>query len=353
MSQEEGPDLKTKRPTKLAGLLPSFRVLADRVNKTILESLVKINQLKTFLVSKKQFLPHLGIVIFALIAGSSNLVSASQDDKLALVSKVDPATTTGVIKDVIDPFTPIVRDTEVYESKATLVMSDGFINKPQMIDTQITDRNISTSATQASVENRTKTITYIVDTGDTLSSIGWRYDIKLATLKYVNDLTDVDSIKPGQKLKIPPAGYEVSAAKIAQKEKQLALASRSTTTRSTTSSRTSSSIQVDRRPGYVNNGYPYGWCTYYVATRRQVPTSMGNGGRWLSSAKAYGMSTGSTPVAGAIMVTSESWAGHVAYVESVNGNGTFTVSEMNYVGWGRISTRTVSIGSGFIKGFIY
>jgi surface antigen len=52
------------------------------------------------------------------------------------------------------------------------------------------------------------------------------------------------------------------------------------------------------------------------------------------------------------MVTSESWWGHVAVVESVHGSE-FTVSEMNYRGFAKKSYRTVSTSSRVIKGFIY
>jgi surface antigen len=79
---------------------------------------------------------------------------------------------------------------------------------------------------------------------------------------------------------------------------------------------------------------------------------MGNAKNWLNSARGDGMSTGSTPAVGAIMVSSESWWGHVAYVESVNGDS-FTISEMNYAGWGVVDRRTVSVESGEVRGFIY
>jgi surface antigen len=46
--------------------------------------------------------------------------------------------------------------------------------------------------------------------------------------------------------------------------------------------------------------------------------------------------------------------GHVAYVEAVNVDGSFVVSEMNFNGgWGRVSSRTVVPGTIYIVGFIY
>jgi surface antigen len=55
------------------------------------------------------------------------------------------------------------------------------------------------------------------------------------------------------------------------------------------------------------------------------------------------------------MVTWESWAGHVAYVEAVNPDGSWVVTEMNYVAFGVISQRTIKPGQlgGRLVGFIY
>lgn len=100
------------------------------------------------------------------------------------------------------------------------------------------------------------------------------------------------------------------------------------------------------------NHFPYGYCTYYVAQKRTVTWS-GNAGTWLTGAKAAGVDTGKTPQPGAIMVTSEGGRiGHVAYVEKIDGNK-ITVSEMNYKGYGIVSTRTIASNLRVIKGFIY
>lgn len=101
-----------------------------------------------------------------------------------------------------------------------------------------------------------------------------------------------------------------------------------------------------------NNHFAYGWCTYYVASRRNIPW-FGNAGTWLSGARGAGFATGSTPQVGAIIVTAESRYGHVGIVESVNSDGTITISEMNYSGWNRVSSRTISTSYGAIKGYIY
>ena len=100
------------------------------------------------------------------------------------------------------------------------------------------------------------------------------------------------------------------------------------------------------------NHFAYGYCTWYVANRRYVPW-MGDAGQWWPNARPYGYAEGQTPRAGAIMVTSESSVGHVAYVERVNSDGSWLVSEMNYAGWNQVSQRTLRPGFGYLIGFIY
>ncbi len=102
----------------------------------------------------------------------------------------------------------------------------------------------------------------------------------------------------------------------------------------------------------VGNHFSYGYCTWYVANRRPIPW-YGNAIEWWPNARAYGFAEGGAPQVGAVMVTRESSAGHVAYVESVNPDGSWTVSEMNYVAWGVVSRRTIRYGQVPLVGFIY
>jgi len=100
------------------------------------------------------------------------------------------------------------------------------------------------------------------------------------------------------------------------------------------------------------NHFTYGFCTFYVATRRYIPW-FGNAGEWWPNARPYGYAEGPTPRAGAVMVTYESAVGHVAYVESVYPDGSWQVSEMNFVGWNIVSQRHIHPGQVPLAGFIY
>ena len=109
----------------------------------------------------------------------------------------------------------------------------------------------------------------------------------------------------------------------------------------------------------ARNGFTYGYCTWWVANKRHVPWR-GNAAQWWWNARAFGYAEGSAPQSGAIMVMGYSGTspqGHVAYVESVNPDGSFLVSEMNWWGvrgggWGRVDYRAVTSNRG-VLGFIY
>lgn len=99
---------------------------------------------------------------------------------------------------------------------------------------------------------------------------------------------------------------------------------------------------------YSSRGYTYRNCTDYVAWKLislGVASSdvrgLGNGGHWYDSASVSKRSL--TPKAGDAAVkpwTSADYYGHVAYVESVNSDGTITVSEYNHHANGTYGTRT-------------
>lgn len=92
-------------------------------------------------------------------------------------------------------------------------------------------------------------------------------------------------------------------------------------------------------------------CVSYVAwkihsTGRYVPHfgGAGNANQWPSTAARHGIPSGSTPKAGAAAVMNIGYYGHVMYVESVNGDGTITVSDYNFAwdGLYRYYTRSAS-----------
>jgi surface antigen/predicted DNA-binding ribbon-helix-helix protein len=101
--------------------------------------------------------------------------------------------------------------------------------------------------------------------------------------------------------------------------------------------------------------YPWGQCTWYVASLRNVYWS-GNAWEWAFTARAAGRPEGRTPRVGSMVVFGPghgySGFGHVAYVVAVQGPASFTVDEANMLGLGVVDQR--HIGSlNDVEAFIY
>ncbi|HEY0965354.1 MAG TPA: LysM peptidoglycan-binding domain-containing protein [Candidatus Saccharimonadales bacterium] len=195
-----------------------------------------------------------------------------------------------------------------------------------------------TEATSKTKEKKTVVVT--VKAGDTLTSIAKKYKTTYTRLFNANkSIINPDMIDIGDKVRIP-AKKEKLKNRFASYQAQASAPAAIYTTRQYTTAPVNSSSY------YVGNGM---WCTDYVHSKRPDVRIYGNAGyNWISAAQAEGKSTGSTPRVGAVAVTD----GHVAYVESVNKDGTYVVSEM---GWnyqaGNYNERTVSPGT--FGSFIY
>jgi|TARA_B100001245_G_scaffold112184_1_gene82183 surface antigen len=180
-----------------------------------------------------------------------------------------------------------------------------------------------------------------VQLGDTLSAIAKEHGTTYVRLFNANKfITNPDVIDVGQKIRIPKDGKKLPDRFSALMPSQPVAATTVPATSPTTAPATAPPSQPVATPASsAGNTYYRGYCTWYVKERRpDLPNRLGNGGQWAASAAAQGYATGSTPRAGAVAETT----GHVAYVESVNGNGTITISEMNGpAGFGVVGSRTV------------
>ena len=231
-----------------------------------------------------------------------------------------------------------------------------------------------------SQEPRTGIITYTVQEGNTISSIAASFGISVNTLLWSNDLKETSIIRPGDELTVLPITGLIHKVKSNQTVDWIAnyYDANSEEIIAFNGLPADGSIQIGEKlvvpdgrmpapvyaPTYVaqrsyitgagsgkSHNFPYGQCTWYVAQKLIVPWS-GHAKSWLSNAPAYGRQTGATPRVGSIIVTRESWYGHVGYVEAVN-NGWVTFSEMNHTGWGVKNVRTLSANDWRIRGYIY
>lgn len=228
--------------------------------------------------------------------------------------------------------------------------------------------------------------------GDSLASLAEKYGISEDTIRWANNLR-TDALAPGSKLVILPvtgvlhtvqandtaealaATYQASAEQITafndlevQELKpgvQLIIpggvkpAPRSTA-RATATPRSASFSWGGGSVVFAGNRYAYGYCTYYAFNRRAelgrpIGSNWGNATTWASLAAASGFRVDKTPAVGAIIQNTGGWGGygHVGVVERVNPDGSILVSDMNYAGWNRISTRTVSASQVGIYSYIH
>lgn len=177
----------------------------------------------------------------------------------------------------------------------------------------------------------------VVAQGDTLTAIADAHATTYVQLFNANEfIANPDVINVGDKVRIPradevlPDRFGAIAVAVPAPQavayKSTGAAPRAAAPRAVASSS-------------AGNTYYAGYCTWYAKQRRpDLPNMLGNGGQWVANAAARGIPTGTTPRAGAIAEI----PGHVAYVESVNGNGTIVISEMNGpAGFGVVGTRTV------------
>lgn len=261
------------------------------------------------------------------------------------------------------------------------------INKPQIVQPTADSRTIQHYTAQA---------------GDTAETIAQKFGISSDTVKWANNLS-TDAIAAGKDLVILPTSgivYTVkdgdTLASIASKygaDQERIVSFNDLELTGITTGRTiiipGGVLPTNERPGYVaprsaasqgaysggystvdaqiagasaGNRYAFGNCTWYAYERRvqlglPVGSFWGNAATWAMYARAAGYQVDRSPSVGAIAQWNAyqggaGYAGHVAVVESVNSDGSITISEMNYMyNFNRVTSRTIAPSS--VSNFIH
>ncbi len=79
---------------------------------------------------------------------------------------------------------------------------------------------------------------------------------------------------------------------------------------------------------------------------------IGNANQWDDNARNWGIPIGTTPKPGSVGVMDSGYYGHVAWVESVNANGTINISHFN-INWNGDYAEWYNVNSGFFDYYIY
>ncbi|HSE29396.1 MAG TPA: CHAP domain-containing protein [Candidatus Saccharimonadales bacterium] len=243
-----------------------------------------------------------------------------------------------------------------------------YVTKPQIVQTET---------------GRAPITTYVTVDGDNVNSVAAKFGISEDTVRWANNLTS-DALTSGKELKIAGTTGVVYTVKAGDAVDGLASKYQSDKDRIVSYNDLELSglivgsqivlpggvLPENERPGYVaprtsgsvnvayvavqptvyaGNKYAYGYCTWYAYNRRAelgqpIGSNWGNAATWATYARAGGFRVDKTPEPGAVFQTAAGWYGfgHVGIVERVNGDGSFVTSEMNYGGWNRISSRTIS-----------
>lgn len=119
-------------------------------------------------------------------------------------------------------------------------------------------------------------------------------------------------------------------------------------------------VMIDGNLFFAGDEYAPGNCTYWVYMRRMqvgkpIPNTWGDAATWAPRAAAGGYSVDHTPSPDAIMQTPNAarGLGHVAFVESVDQNGTWHISEMNVYGLYIVDDRAMPPSSATAYNFIH
>lgn len=251
------------------------------------------------------------------------------------------------------------------ESEIALILGSSALVAPE----------IEINETDIPRQTRTEVEIYIVQPGDTISTIAEQFGLKWSTILWENSLGYWSVIRPGNQLKILPVDgithkvkkdenlsylakkYRTSFEKIVEfnnltTESILALGEILIIPDGTPPPPPQPTYQITS-PQLVQESYSNYWdwrqntkchrfvsrqCTDWVAFKwateqGQCVPSWSHAKYWFNKAKKAGYETGTTPRQGAIMtLTCTSWIcgyyGHVAYVEDFDEN-TVTISEMN------------------------
>lgn len=256
----------------------------------------------------------------------------------------------------------IITDADTVKADLSAPVNTGnTISKPQILSSEIKTKDDIQS--------------YVTVDGDTIDSLATKFGVTSDSIRWSNNLTSNNNIKPGTNLVIPPVNgvvytvkagdtpdslaqkYSVSKEQIIQFNdaeisglqagERILIPGGTVKTVVRSSAPYYAGFAFGNSAIYGYNGYVPGYCTWYVANKRiqigrPLPANLGNAGPWVRTAPRAGFRVDRIPEAGAAVVTDTSNPGHVAFVEEVRADGSVLVSEMNRRRRYEITTRVFS-----------
>ena len=277
----------------------------------------------------------------------------------------------------LDEAPAVTNNADTVNAQLAITSSDEqVVTKPQIITTTL--------------KSRQDIKKYTTKEGDTISGLAERFGITSDTIRWSNNLSGADRLSAGKELTISPVNgivYEFKAGdsvdSIAQKFRankdqivafndgelvgfkpgqQLVIPDGVLVPVGRGVARGTAAggfAWGGYSPIYGGNGYDYGYCTWWAAVRRSqvgkpIPSNLGNASTWKTLAQRAGLSVGNTPAKHAVIWTPpRDYYGHVGFVEEVNADGSVQISEMNVIGWGKVSRKTLTAAQAAGYSYIY
>lgn len=316
---------------------------------------------------------------------------ATVDQPQSTSPSVDEIVATGVAANLTEqtnlPIASNLANTAVsLSTKNELAQStDTSTTKPQIMQSDANGRSIQEYTTKA---------------GDSVPLLAAQYNVSSETIRWANNLAS-DALEPGKKLTILPVNGITHTVTAGETADSLAVKYQASAARIVSYNDLELSgvtvgqniiipdgvLPENERPGYVapvarnsygggtgyrvpnvnlsasaGNRYAPGNCTWYAYERRAklgrpVGSFWGNANTWGYNARAAGLKVDNIPEAGAVLVDTAGYYGHVAVVESVDPNtGDVLLSEMNnyaYGGFNIVNNRTLSAGQASAYQYIH
>jgi len=305
-----------------------------------------------------------GFVLYGSHAASNAALASSQSTNSTSASPLDQLSSADIAANAslaahLPETTAVLNSADTVKAELAVTVNNNVVAKPQVVATTLKSRHDIQS--------------YTTVNGDTISSIAARFNVTSDSIRWSNGLSG-DTVAIGVALAIPPVNgivytvqandtpqtlaskYSASADQIIafndaeisglQVGEQIIIPNGQI--QKTVYTTTSYGFAFGTSAIYGFNGYDWGFCTWYVATKVTVPTNWGNANTWDNLAPLSGWTVSSTPRAGAIAQTDRGAEGHVAYVEEVSDDGSMIkYSDMNglagfarigYSGWVSAST---------------
>jgi surface antigen len=296
-----------------------------------------------------------GASVGTLSSASNTDKSGSPASPLDQLSSADIAVTVARVTNLPEATAVANQAQSVNAELAITQTSDSLVAKPQIV--------------ASSFKSNKDIQVYFAKNGDTIEKIASKFGVTSDSIRWSNSLQG-STVSPGQKLYIPPVNgivYVVkkgdtpaSLAAAYSANKQLIVAYNdaeiaginpgeliiipngqiAAPAASSGYGAATGAFPWGSGPIYGNNGYDYGFCTWYVATQIAVPANWGNASTWAYYAALSGWTVSSRPTVGAIAQTpyAAGGEGHVAIVDAVSPDGSqIKYRDMNGIaGWGAV-----------------